>query len=38
MDMDEALEYAASLNAEARSSADCIKGIDAFLNKEKIKW
>jgi methylglutaconyl-CoA hydratase len=38
MHMDEALEYAASLNAEARGSADCVKGIDSFLNKEKIKW
>ncbi|MBM3400248.1 MAG: enoyl-CoA hydratase/isomerase family protein [Bacteroidetes bacterium] len=38
MHMDEALEYAASLNAEVRSSADCVKGIDSFLNKEKIKW
>jgi methylglutaconyl-CoA hydratase len=36
--MDDALEYAASLNAEARGSADCVKGIDSFLNKEKIKW
>lgn len=38
MHMDDALEYAASLNAEARGSADCVKGIDSFLNKEKIKW
>lgn len=34
----EGLDFAAALNAEARSSSDCIKGIDAFLNKEKIKW
>ena len=38
MHMGEALEYATSLNAEARGSADCVKGIDSFLNKEKIKW
>ncbi len=38
MHMDDALEYAASLNAEARGSGDCVKGIDSFLNKEKIKW
>ncbi len=34
----EALDLAARTNAEARMSEDCIKGIDAFLNKEKIKW
>jgi methylglutaconyl-CoA hydratase len=34
----EQIEYAARKNAEARSSADCIKGIDAFLNKENIEW
>ena len=34
----EALQYAAEKNAEARRSDDCIKGIAAFLNKEKISW
>lgn len=34
----EGLEYAAAQNAEARSSADCQRGIGAFLNKEKISW
>jgi methylglutaconyl-CoA hydratase len=34
----EALDYAASTNAKARSSSDCKKGISAFLNKEKIVW
>lgn len=32
------IEYAAKKNAEARGSLDCIKGIDAFLNKQKIQW
>jgi methylglutaconyl-CoA hydratase len=36
--LDEALNMAAGMNAEARMSADCIRGIDAFLNKEKITW
>lgn len=34
----EALTYAAIENAHARASADCQKGITAFLNKEKITW
>lgn len=38
MNYEEALEYAAATNAEARKSEDCIRGIDAFLNKEKISW
>ncbi len=38
MDMAKALDYAAETNADARKSADCIKGIDAFLNKQKITW
>ena len=33
-----ALIYAAELNAKARDSADCKKGINAFLNKEKNIW
>ena len=36
--MDQALDFAAELNARARSSSDCIRGIDSFLNKEKISW
>lgn len=32
------LEYAASMNAKARGTADCQKGIAAFLNKESIQW
>lgn len=38
MGLDDALDYAAQMNARARSSADCIRGIQAFLNKEKIVW
>ncbi|MBL7812733.1 MAG: enoyl-CoA hydratase/isomerase family protein [Bacteroidetes bacterium] len=38
MPVPEALDYAAETNAKARKSNDCIAGINAFLNKEKIQW
>ena len=38
MTLTEALNYAATKNAEARASADCKKGIAAFLNKENLTW
>lgn len=38
MPLGEALDYAAEMNARARSSDDCRKGIHAFLNKQKIAW
>ncbi|CAN5364038.1 enoyl-CoA hydratase-related protein [soil metagenome] len=38
MELNKALEYSATLNAQARASEDCKKGISAFLNKEKITW
>jgi methylglutaconyl-CoA hydratase len=38
MKLTDALNYAAEMNAKARGSEDCKKGISAFLNKEKIKW
>jgi methylglutaconyl-CoA hydratase len=38
MTLDQALIYAAEMNAAARSSDDCKKGIAAFLNKEHLKW
>jgi methylglutaconyl-CoA hydratase len=38
MNLDEALTFASEMNAKARSTADCQKGISAFLNKEKITW
>jgi methylglutaconyl-CoA hydratase len=36
--LDEGLQYAASMNANARATEDCKKGIAAFLNKEKLSW
>ena len=38
MPHEQALQYAAEMNAEARATNDCKKGIAAFLNKEKISW
>lgn len=38
MEQNTALDYAAKTNAKVRKSDDCISGIDAFLNKEKITW
>jgi len=34
----EALDYAAQMNATARLTDDCRKGIGAFLNKQEIVW
>jgi len=36
--LDDALTYAARMNAETRASDDCKKGIAAFLNKENLSW
>lgn len=36
--LDEGLDLAVNKNAKARQSEDCVKGIDAFLNKKKIYW
>lgn len=36
--LEEALHYAAEMNARARATEDCKRGIAAFLNKEKIIW
>ncbi len=36
--LSDALQLAAETNARARSTADCKRGIAAFLNKEKIMW
>ena len=36
--LEEALEEAAELNATTREHADCQRGIQAFLTKEKVKW
>jgi methylglutaconyl-CoA hydratase len=38
MKLEEALTFASEMNAKARGTADCQKGIAAFLNKEKITW
>ncbi len=38
MSLQDALAYAARMNAEARASADCKKGISAFLGKENLTW
>ncbi|MDN4164297.1 enoyl-CoA hydratase-related protein [Cytophagales bacterium LB-30] len=38
MSLEEALEFAAESNAHARATADCQKGIAAFLNKEPVVW
>lgn len=35
---EEAIHYAAKMNAKARETEDCKKGIATFLNKEKISW
>ncbi|HEY1025654.1 MAG TPA: enoyl-CoA hydratase-related protein [Sphingobacteriaceae bacterium] len=36
--LEEALEAAMHANAAARVTDDCKKGIEAFLNKEKLRW
>ena len=36
--LEEALDFAAHQNAEARTTEDYKKGIDAFLNKEELTW
>jgi methylglutaconyl-CoA hydratase len=36
--LDDALTFAAEMNAKARESADCRKGISAYVNKERITW
>jgi methylglutaconyl-CoA hydratase len=38
MKLDEALTFASEMNAKARSTEDCRKGVTAFLNKEKVTW
>ena len=38
MDYKDGLNYASKMNANARSTKDCIAGISAFINKENIKW
>ena len=36
--LNDALNYASEMNAHARQTNDCKRGINAFLNKEKLIW
>lgn len=36
--LEEALDFAARQNAHARSTDDCKRGIEAFLQKQTLKW
>ncbi|MFT5479092.1 MAG: methylglutaconyl-CoA hydratase [Bacteroidia bacterium] len=38
LSLNDALQYAAEMNATMRQKDDCKKGISAFLNKESISW
>jgi len=38
MGLNQAIEYAKSMNSISRLTEDCKKGINAFLKKEKIRW
>ena len=38
MPLEEALTYAAEMNAKTRASDDCKKGVSAFLEKKKVVW
>ena len=38
LSLENALNYAAEMNAKARGTDDCKKGITAFLNKENLLW
>ncbi|MCC5943959.1 MAG: enoyl-CoA hydratase/isomerase family protein [Bernardetiaceae bacterium] len=38
MSLEDGLKHAAEINAKARATADCKRGIAAFLEKEKIQW
>lgn len=38
LSLEASLQDAVKLNAKARSTADCKRGIAAFLNKEKLTW
>jgi len=36
--LEDALNLAATMNAKARGTDDCKKGIEAFLNKQELRW
>jgi methylglutaconyl-CoA hydratase len=38
LSLDEGLDYAARMNATARGTEDCKRGIQSFLTKEKLVW
>lgn len=38
MTLDDALSFSATMNAKARDTSDCKKGLAAFLKKETVKW
>ncbi len=38
MRLDEALKYSTAMNVAARSTEDFQKGVNSFLNKEKLEW
>lgn len=38
MSLENALDFVVEMNAKARATEDCKKGISAFLNKQEIKW
>jgi methylglutaconyl-CoA hydratase len=38
IELEDALDHAAEVNADARDTDDCKKGIDAFLNKRDLSW
>ena len=38
MTLMDALSHGVEMNAKARATADCRRGIDAFLKKEKLEW
>ena len=38
MNYSDAFNFAAEMNAKARVTVDCKKGIASFLNKEKLNW
>lgn len=38
LSLDDAVSYACEMNAKARETEDCRKGISSFLTKQKISW
>jgi methylglutaconyl-CoA hydratase len=38
MNLPDSLDFAANMNAAARMTSECKRGIRAFLNKKKIQW